>query len=114
MFERFDTWLIIGFVVVTLFCGIDAWITNLYRRIKEQAGDNRRLRHALNEARQENAWLLARCESMTDHRTFIRDTEIDRLTAELKTKDEKIDELQTLLEQKWAGASQKEKGAKKK
>ena len=115
MFERFDTWLIIALVVVTLFCGLDAWITNLYRRIKEQAGDNRRLRHRLNEAEQENAWLIARCESMTDHRVFIRDSEIDGLIKELKAKDQRISELETLLEQKWAGASEQSgKAAKKK
>ncbi len=107
MFERFDTWLIIGLGLFLLFCGLDAWITNLYRRNKELAGEGRRLRHRLHELEQENAWLLARCESTRDHRTFIRDTEIDRLTAELKAKDQKIGELQTLLDQKWEGAKKK-------
>lgn len=107
MFERIETWLIIGIVVVTLFCGLDAWITNLYHRIKELTGDNRRLRHALNEVRQENTWLLARCESATDHRVFIRDTEIDSLTAELEAMQKKVGELETLLDQKWKGAKAK-------
>ena len=108
MFERLDTWIIIGLVVVTLFCGLDAWITNLYRRIKEQAGDIRRLRHRLNESEQENAWLLARCESKTDHRVLIRDSRIDELENKIKT-------LEALLDQKWTDASNPSgKAAKKK
>lgn len=115
MFERFDTWIIIGLALVTLFCGLDAWITNLYRRNKEQAGEIRRLRHRMHEVEQENAWLIARCESMTDHRVFIRDSEIDGLMKELKAKDQKINELQTMLDQKWTAASdQSGKAAKKK
>lgn len=108
MFERFDTWLIIGLVVVTIFCGLDAWITNLYRRIKERDGENRRLRHRVNELEQENAWLLARCESKSDHRVLIRDSRIDELETKVKT-------LEALLDQKWTDASeQSRKAAKKK
>lgn len=115
MFERLDTWIIIGLTLVTLFCGLDAWITNLYRRIKEQAGDNRRLRHKINDLEQENTWLLARCESKTDHRVLIRDTQIDDLTAELAAMQQKVSELETLLDQKWTSASNPSgKGAKKK
>lgn len=100
MFERFDAWLIAGLSALTLFCGLYAWIVGLYQKIKDQKYENRRLRHELNEVRQENAWLLARCEQSTDHRIFIRDTEIDALT-------KKVNELETLLEQKWKGAKAK-------
>lgn len=108
MFDRVDTWIIIGIAFVTLFCGLDAWITNLYRRNKEQAGEIRRLRHALHESQQENAWLLARCESKSDHRVLIRDGRIDELESKIKT-------LEALLDQKWTEASdQSGKAAKKK
>ena len=107
MFERLEVWIFIGIAFVTLFCGLDAWITNLYRRIKEQTGDIRRLRRRLNEAEQENAWLIARCESQTDHRVLIRDTQIDDLTAELAATQQKVQELETLLDQKWKESKKK-------
>lgn len=115
MFERFDTWIIIGIAVVMLFCGIDAWITSLYRRNKEQAGEIRRLRHALHEKEAENTWLLARCESKTDQRVLYHVQKNDDLRELLEAERVKNKELQTLLDQKWAAASnQTGKAAKSK
>lgn len=107
MFERFDAWLIAGLAVFVLFCGLDAWICGLYRRLKEQKGEIKRLRHELNEARQENTWLIARCESKTDHRVLIRDNEIDHLLDELNQARAKIKEQEVMLDQKWKGAKAK-------
>ena len=107
MFESFGSWLVAGLAVFALFCAFYAWIVGLYQRIREQRHENKRLRHELNVAREENAWLLSRCESSVDHRVFIRDTEIDKLTGELEAMQKKVSELETLLEQKWKGAKAK-------
>ena len=107
MFDRFDTWLIIGLVVVTAFCGVDAWITSLYHRIKELAGENRRLRHANDELERENSWLYARCESKSDQRVIRYAQKNDELRDQLEAERLKNKELQTLLDQKWKGAKAK-------
>lgn len=107
MIDRFDAWLIAGLAVFVLFCGLDAWICGLYRRLKEQKGEIKRLRHEVNEVRQENAWLLARAESKTDHRVLIRDHKIDRLREELERAYAKIKEQEVILDQKWKEAKSK-------
>ena len=107
MFERFDTWLIIGLGLFLIFCGMDAWITSLYRRNKELTGDNRRLRHRLHEVEQENAWLIARCESKTDQKVIYHVMKNDELREQLEAERLKNKELQTLLDQKWKAAKSK-------
>lgn len=107
MFERFDAWLIIGLIAWAVFCGLDAWIVSLYRKLKEQKGEINRLHQALNEAKQENTWLLARAEAKSEHRVLIRDHKIDRLREELDRAYSKIKDLEVMLEQKWKDAKSK-------
>lgn len=101
MFDRFEVWLIAGIVAFVVFCALDSWIIGMRHKIKEQKGAINRLRYELDTKKQEVSWLQARCESRTEHRVIIRDTQIDELREELEKSRNECKRLETVLNQKW-------------
>lgn len=112
MFERFDTWIIMGlFLWLALGCAF-AWASDKKKRLDAAEKKIVDLRFALNRKTTELVQAKQNAEAIKQLVIRDKDDKIERLREKLKESERERMRLETLLNQKWEDA-QKPKGAKK-
>lgn len=112
LFERFDTWIIMGlFLWLILGCAF-AWVSDMKKRLDAAEKKVVDLRFALNRKTTELVQAKQNAEAIKHLVIRDKNEKIEALREKLKESESERRRLETLLNQKWEDA-QKTKGAKK-
>lgn len=103
MFNRVDTWVLLGLVVWLSACGLIALLDSRKDRLRDMAMDLADARMERDEMRRERDTVMQRYEATRDHFCVIRDQEIDRLNQELVEWKNKYRILETAMNRMWPG-----------
>lgn len=104
MFDRFETWLIIGLLLWMALCFLDERVCEARKRRKRTEKELKQMKRELRKKRKELKELKTQHKRNELMDVYIRDQRIEELEQENAKLRREVQKKETLLEQKWTSS----------